>query len=622
MRKGKGYVFALTVILLMSLLLCGRVNREEQGTAFYAELTTNESTEIIHLWEDAEGNCFFFIPSYGTLDQLSLRTNAPERFFIGGQSVEDGTSCSEFVLDKKYVLSDEEEAKQTSVTFVRSGNVATLYLDTSSGSMEYIHQLRGNEETGRYRLYTVEGNLVHRGSVSALKGRGNASWWGSEKKPYSLNLAVETDMLGLGRGRKWILLANSMDRTNVKNRAVFQYAREVGLAYSPDCEWVDLYLNGEYAGLYLLCERNEIHHQRVDVPKENTFLVSLELESRLISRGYPYIRTDAGQALRIYQQYMETEQVAQMWQSAENAILAPDSIDPVTGKHLSELIDLDSWVRKYLLEEVFANVDACSISQFFYTDGSGKIFAGPVWDYDGAMGSFVPESLFGNRVQACEGKPLPWFSTLYMKDFFIERVKELYKTEFRPLLLRLLTDDLAMYARMTAPAARMNLVRWSGMDPQTELQKVKAYMESRIAFLDNLWIEELPYCIVYADLGPDTNGVNYAVLPGNHLPELPGYSNSDTKVYHGWYRKDSNEPFDGSMPIVEDMEIYLKQTDLLTADPGIEALTESYDEAESEPISAVRLLPAVVFAGMLAVVLFLDFWKWLRREQKANSGVC
>jgi len=289
------------------------------------------------------------------------------------------------------------------------------------------------------------------------------------------------------------------------------------------------------------------------------------------------------------------------------------SLVTVTGKNWQELIDLDSWARKYLLEEIFANVDACSISQFFYADGSGKIYAGPAWDYDGAMGNFVPESLFGNRVQACEGKPLPWFSTLYRKDFFIEKVKQLYAAEFRPLLSQLLSEKLGDYADRIQMASRMNSIRWAGTDMLPEVEAIKTYMEARMAFLDNLWISERPYCIVYADLGPDMNGVNYAVVPGGMLPPLPEYTDSDTTDYHGWYIKNTEEPFDNAMPIFEDMEIFLKQTSLTAQTSDDAVLPETDYEASEEPVSVVRLLPGMVFGGMLVLLFLLD-------RQKRKTG--
>lgn len=158
----------------------------------------------------------------------------------------------------------------------------------------------------------------------------------------------------MGKAKKWILLANAYDSSHLRNKIVLDASAAVGPPYTPECRWVDLYLNGEYAGLYLLTERNEVDSQRVDIAGNGSFLVSKDWETRFISRKRTYFTTDSHAALRILYSDISTEELKSTWQSAENAILAEDGIDPVTGKSWQELIDMDSWVRRFLIEEVFA----------------------------------------------------------------------------------------------------------------------------------------------------------------------------------------------------------------------------------------------------------------------------
>lgn len=85
---------------------------------------------------------------------------------------------------------------------------------------------------------------------------------------------------------------------------------------------------------------------------------------------------------------MPVSQMEGILQSVENAIVSESGVDPITGKHWQELIDLDSWARKYLIEEIFASTDSGNFSQFYYYDGAeenGKLYAGPIWDFDLVM---------------------------------------------------------------------------------------------------------------------------------------------------------------------------------------------------------------------------------------------
>lgn len=604
-------LYMATALFLAVIVLCGAVTAAEEAPYLLVEIPADGKAERLRLWENEAGEYLVFLPGYGNLEEARLRTNTSGTWFLEGEPVKDGFSCASFQENAAYTLTEDGEEKK--LTFIRSGEVPVLYIDVSSGSMEYIHELRGNSEPGTYRLYTAEGALDNGGNLESVQGRGNATWWTRDKKPYSLTLVGEADLLQMGRGENWILLANSTEYSHVKNKAVMDFAGDAGLAFSPESRWVDLYLNGEYAGLYLLCERNEIHSQRVDIPRENTFLISMELESRLVKRQREYITTEAKQALRVHQSYMDTQTMLDIVQSAENAMLAQDGIDPVTGKSWEELLDLDSFAGKYLLEEIFGNGDACSISQFFYYDGE-KLFAGPAWDYDVTMTSFVPEMLVGNRPRANEDKPTPWFYSLYQKEAFHDRVVELYREKFRPLLARLLETGLDDYAGQIARSAQVNLLRWPGADPDAYRERAKNYMLERMAFLDSLWLEGEEYCFVFADFGPEQNGVNYAVRPGECLPALPRYSDTETVTYHGWHVRETGEPFDVTQPICEDVEIYLKQT--VQTEPEAEAVLPVEEPEYTEPPSLLRLGPVLLLLAALVLAFCTDRFRNRRAGEK------
>ena len=161
-----------------------------------------------------------------------------------------------------------------------------------------------------------------------------------------------------------MLFANYSDPTHLRNKIVYDLADTLGMAYTPGCQWTELYINGEYMGLYLLSERNELHPQRVNVTQEDRFLASMEPGGRLEVQNYPYVTTDSGIAFRVRETSLSQDTVAVVLQQVDRAIHASDGIDPVTGSHWKQLIDLDSWARKYLIEEVFANLDASAASQF------------------------------------------------------------------------------------------------------------------------------------------------------------------------------------------------------------------------------------------------------------------
>lgn len=512
-------------------------------------------TEEIRLWTREDGESFVFLPSFASMDQLRLSSETP--LTLDDRVLTD--DCGALEPGTRYPLTMVGE-EQGSLTFLQSANIPALYLDTASGSMETIHAEKGNFEPGQMRLYTAEGSLDYEGRLESVKARGNSTFT-RKKKPYSLTLAAEGDLLGMGAASEWILLANVFDETHLKNKLVFDFAEALGMPYTPKAQWVDLYLNGEYAGLYLLSERNEAHPQRVDILEEGSFLVSKEQLAVLNEKQVPTVVTEAQVGLRIHHSSLTKNALQEILQSAENAILAQDGIDPVTGKHFTELIDLDSWVRKYLIEEIFGGIDAGIASQFFYYQDN-KLYAGPLWDFDDTMGmpvwvgfAEVPQS--PNILYAHRKYETHWFRALYQNEVFHTRMLELYREEFAPKLHDLIRVKLPEYAAHIQSAAAMNQVRWDTDSMESKAESTLYYMAGRVEFLNKIWLDEEPYITISVDYtGFESDCAylefDYVLSPGDCLPELP------TTEDFAWFYAGTEIPFDFTQPIWEDTAIRLQ----------------------------------------------------------------
>ena len=559
-RTGRLAVFAMTVLL--AAVSAFGLYREldwngEMGLT--AELRAGGRTEPLVCWKSEENVWFVFLPGYAELSQVRLRTHTFRTVKLDGEYVPDGMNCGELELGKEYGIV-YNGADYYPLVFLRSENCPALFLDTDSGSMDHIKAQKGNRESGVIRLYDEQGSLVYSGALDSVKGRGNASWIRS-KKPYSLSLSQPGDLLGMGAARKWILLANAYDGSSLRNRIAADLAMAVGMEATPDCRWVDLYLNGEYAGLYLLSERNEIYETRVDIPLGSSFLLSVEPEYRLADQNYPYVKSELGTAFRIHEGLLDPQRIRQMLQSVENAIVSETDTDPVTGKTLDQLIDMDSWARKYLLEEVLANYDAGAVSHFYYGTEDGKIFAGPIWDYDGALGytswqSANPQGILAGREVVRTGV-YPWFYGLWQKENFRSRVIELYREEFRPALEQILTEQVPRYASGIRKATEMNARRNHTEDTAESTQRILSFMEKRLEFLDSYWLEGETFHLVQVFNDADTWGC-FAVRDGEVLTGLPEAADRGQTVCLGWYDVDTGEPFDVTGPVTGDCRIALK----------------------------------------------------------------
>lgn len=145
---------------------------------------------------------------------------------------------------------------------------ASMYLDTASGSMAAVDgdMLKQTSEAVEYLVCTPDGaaDCAGYGSVS---GRGNSTWK-MPKRPYNLNLSEKQSVLGMTNCKKLCLLSNSFDRTNLLNRISSQLAQSMQVRDTPQGEFVNLFLNGKYNGLYFLSQRpregGSVHIQKLD----------------------------------------------------------------------------------------------------------------------------------------------------------------------------------------------------------------------------------------------------------------------------------------------------------------------------------------------------------------------
>ena len=547
MKRGRWVVLLFTLLFGVAAVIVGKSELANRNYPFSVLITENENTHEIGCFE-REKDYFVFLPAYAEQASITIQANPVYDIFIEDQLLTDGMSCEQFPLNKKLNLFYRTAGGDPdgTVTFLQSRDVAAIYIDVPSGSMDYIHEKKGNEEGGYIQVYDTDGKLWHKGYLESIRGRGNYTW-GAQKKPYSITTMNPADLLGMGEAREWILLANTLDATHLRNKTAYDLAAEIGLSYSPQSRWADLYLNGEYAGLYLLTERNEIHPQRVDIGSGN-FLVSMELEFRLEEQNYPYIRTDRGTVLRIHQTDLNAQAIRQIWESAENAIFSEDGIDPVTGKSWTELIDLDSWAKKYLIEELLGNYDAASISQYFYYDqASGKIFAGPVWDMDNSQGyseyANYPNSILAAREHLWSDDDYPFYHTLLSKEIFLDRVMELYRTVFQPALQQVCETKLDMYAMQVSDAAAMNAVRWMSIYSGTGAEEIGTYLEVRQEFVET-YLENREQFITVSVCIPGLVRYCWAILPGETLP----FAGADQYIL---YHSETGESFDPGTPIYQ-----------------------------------------------------------------------
>lgn len=422
-------------------------------------------------------------------------------------------------------------------------------------------------ETGDMIMLSEEGDILCSERLDKFKVRGNLTAT-LDKKPFTFSFSQPISLCGMEPAVKWNLLANATDGSYIRNKVVLDLANASIDAYEPDGEFTELYLNGQYQGLYLLTEAVEIGENRLDLLPEDSWFVEMELDFRL-EEDTPYVVTDKGQIFIIHSEtgITEKEQILYMLNDIESALFAQDGISLLSGKELGELIDLESWAEAWLVQEISGDHDTGIASQFAYTLGKedSLLYAGPVWDFDGTMGN-VNTPMFKNPAALTtsieESRPYGnanqnrWLAAMYRNDDFKKVVEEKYISTFRGYLEEILDIKINAYIQQISRSTTLDAFKWhekrlewifvlpenfelSGDDYrqyaalQSHVDMVKDYLTKKKEFLDKLWIEHVDFCVVEVRndlpiLNQDYNQTLYFwVERGTEISGLPYYETEE-----------------------------------------------------------------------------------------------
>lgn len=592
-------IFAVILIIFMGVGWWSEEKRQEEvkrrewlENSFYVDTLTfgvegSKIEEDIRGWHDwMDGRFYVVLPSYAAGRPVRMNWSYADELLIDGQKRENGGSA-EFELDREYeflFLEKGMEEEQFPVVFLCSANLPAIFVSTDSGTMDFVNEDKQNRESGMFFLVLKDGSIQCEDKLTYIKGRGNTTW-GQDKKPYSIKLKNGQDILGMGEARRWELLANAYDGSNMRNQLVLEMAQEAGMQYTPQAAWTDLYLNGQYQGLYQISEKVETGAGRIAIDDHDKgkgdltggYLFLMEDASRFENAESRFMTSGSQTMVIKSPEQADEEEIAylsELVQEFEDAITVPDGINPQTGKAFTEYIDLDSFVKKYLVEEITKNSDAVTNSQYFYKQAdsaSRLLYAGPVWDYDNALGhtseeAMDPVGLMLDKVRSAEGSNL-WYGSLCSQPVFSQRVKELYQETFSKLLLDMAEVKIDAYREQLRISATLDWIRWKDVNKDFRYAVCESYdayvdylqnfIRQRKVFLDSVYLEGEIYKRIRFDRGDPFGYEDLYTRQGCAGRQAPDSSDMEWEGEHitGWFYEDGT-PYDPNRTVEEDITVY------------------------------------------------------------------
>lgn len=335
------------------------------------------------------------------------------------------------------------------------------------------------------------GNFVKNESGMTIKIRGNSSAF-YPKKPFKIKLQKKADLLFRGdkkyKDKDWVLLRE--DETSLNQMIALKLSCMMGLQWTPAARYVNVVVNGDFRGLYLLCESVKRNPDcRLDVDEEQGFIIERDaywwneavyIESPIVGVKYTFKYPNDED---ITEEKIDTalQRITEM----EKSIYAAD---------YDEVIDVRSFAAWLLTHDILGSADSGGSNMFLtWYDNEAKIMMGNIWDFDNIFsdeedwsllhgwGGFYFKSLMNSRNRA--------FALAY-KDCWYD-VRDRLRGEMDAYLDSLLTDSV----RMPLDASRqMDFARWNVVVRHTvayDVEKAKEWFAQHIVWLDDA-IDAIP----------------------------------------------------------------------------------------------------------------------------------
>lgn len=353
-----------------------------------------------------------------------------------------------------------------------AGSLPVIYIDTP-GSLAITSRDKWTKGC-RMRIVMPDGTEDFCSSDVDVKGRGHSTFT-KPKKPYAIRLDGRHPLLGMAPGKRWALLANFMDHSLMRNMLALELARRTSLAWTPDCRQVDVVVNGQPQGCYLLCEQIRVARGRVEIDEKRGFL--FELDS--YDDGSPRFHT-AHRRLPVNIKSPDPptsdmmEKARRMFDEIEQKLYSPH---PDMNGIYDRYIDSTSFADWWLVHEIAQNAEPNGPrSCYMYCGEDGRLTAGPVWDFDLAFisvgvdagGDLRPSRLNRKDVRLLTTDSLYnrnalWFDRLLSDPQFVALVRRRWQ-----VLKVQIPDVIGCFDRWRAemePSALADERMWASLDP-------------------------------------------------------------------------------------------------------------------------------------------------------------
>ena len=369
-----------------------------------------------------------------------------------------------------------------------------------------------------------------------IKGRGNYSWTGFDKKPYRIKLADKQQLLGMNKSKHFTLLAHADDSNDrkgfMRNAVGFELSKLIGMTYTPDAKPLEVVLNGDYIGLYFLTENIRVDKDRVNIVEQE----DEETDASAITGGWlveidnydtdPHITIKEGGKTTMWityktpevLSYLQEQYLTQQMKLIDNLVYGDKN-----SNELWNHLDMDALAKFYIVQELTDNYESFHGSCYLHKDigANAKWNFGPVWDFGSSFNRDKSQYMYQGDVWHNH-----WIPEICKFPAFMNRVKEIWNEFYNGKYNNIYTF-IDTHESLIKQAVVKDKERWpqyhGSQTLSTYIDRTTDVLRKNAKWLNEQWKSN--------DGGGnnDNNGDN-----NNNYPENPEFQPNGTTSMYVW----------------------------------------------------------------------------------------
>lgn len=497
-----------------------------------------------------DGLSCFFLPSYADPAQITWQFDEKKyRIIWDGQAVHNNDRLiwpgqGEAGLIIGQTGNGQEAEYRFQVMYSENLPALSIHTEPEGAADKEKEKAAGEEykKAGSLLCMSQTGAVDFEGAFARISARDYAGY-DAEKKNYDLVFEEEQELFGMGSTVRWMLQANAYDLSRMRNKIIYDMAEKAGAPYGIDSAYADVWINGEYAGNYLVCK-----------PYGEGALIQVQS----MQEGDGSLGSDGGMQAG--------------WE--ELVSYGSDLVERIGNcgseeeyGQICEAIDQGSFARMYLLN-MLANEPSLSGSEIFYLAGrkeDGKLYAGMSMDYDRSLGNAQ-----GAHFEQMICFTLGIWGQLFQWEAFRQEVQEQIAGPFGAAVEQYLSSGIDRNRKIIQASVLMDDLRWglpeynhymdfnqSYVNFHDAARYVSYYLSARYELLRQYLDEPEQWHVVeYADssLQAGSGGAGYLVRDGEKIPDEATACIEEMFGCDGWKYEDGRGCETGR-PIYADMRL-------------------------------------------------------------------